>query len=182
MEQAIMTIAVLTAILPISTTMAQQQMQTFTDTSGSFTVDYPLGWKIIQPPDDSQGSSVIFINPYGGGESLNIVIGPDQARTALAVGLEEYAKMQLDHLLSTERDSKMVQDIECQKYQIQGRQACSNIVNSGSKGSELLLLMIMTTSNQNVYVVTYGNSAENFDPNLSLFDKILKTLNFLGDK
>lgn len=142
MEQAIMTIAVLAVLLSISTStaMAQQQMQRFADASGRFTVDYPLGWKIIRPPDDSQGSSVIFINPYGGGESLNIITAPDQARTAITTGLEEYAKMQLNHLLSTERGAKIVQDIECQKYQIQGRQACSNIVSSGSKGSELLLL------------------------------------------
>jgi len=178
MKQAIMTIAVLAALLPISTAMAQQQMQTFTDASGSFTVDYPLGWKIIQPPDDSQGSSVIFINPYGGGESLNIVIGPNQTRTALAVGLEEYAQTQLDRLLSTERGAKIVQDMECQKYQIQGRKACSNIVSSGPKHSELLLFMLMTTGNQDVYVLTYGNSAKNFDPNLLLFDKILKTFKF----
>lgn len=47
--------------------------------------------------------------------------------------------MQLDHLLATERGAKIFQDIECQKYQIQGRQVCSNIVGSGSKGSEYAL-------------------------------------------
>lgn len=87
-----MTIAFLEVLLPISTAMAQHQIQTFTESSGSLTVNYPLGWKIIQPPEDPQGSSVIFSNPHGGGESLNIVVGPDQARTAITIALKSMQK------------------------------------------------------------------------------------------
>ncbi|CAN5213620.1 hypothetical protein BH18THE2_BH18THE2_07570 [soil metagenome] len=115
MKQVITTIAVLAILLPMSTAMAQQQMHTFRDVSGRFTVDYPSDWKIVELSEDSQGSSVIFINPNGNGESLNVVIAPEEARTILTIGLEEYAKMQLDHLLAVQRNAKIVQNIECKK-------------------------------------------------------------------
>ena len=67
----------------------------------------------------------------------------------------------------------VVQDIECEKYSVDGNKACSYILGIGPFHT----MQILTIVGEQAYVFTYGSLAQNFEADLPILEKMLQTFN-----
>jgi PsbP-like protein len=148
-----------------------QQMTLYTDIIGRFTVDYPSRWQVIVPPEGYEAFGIVFINPDSSGENVAIISFPYSPEYDDADGLEEEeAKISLLQE-ATERNTTIVQDIECQKYQIKGHIACSFILDIGKSK----MIMVVTAVGSWKYGIAYASLKEGFNANLPIFEQMLQS-------
>jgi hypothetical protein len=73
-----------------------------------------------------------------------------------------------------QENGTIVQDIECEKYRIDGVTACSYILDIGE---DQRVMQVLTVIGERSYVITYGSSLENFEKDLPVLHTILKSFN-----
>ena len=69
----------------------------------------------------------------------------------------------------------IVQDIECEKYHIDGEKACSYVLGIGENGTFRNVMQVLTVVGERSYVISYSTSPENFDKDLPILKTMLQS-------
>ena len=160
----------------------------FKDPDSLYTVKYPANWtvgktdllqqlaqktQILDPEKLQQVGVVFFLKPNEMGKSISIIRNPGRVTGLTDTQMKAMSDEQFALALIRENGT-IVQDIECEKYRIDGVTACSYILDIGE---DQRLMQVLTVIGERRYVITYGSSLENFDKDLPVLHTILNSFN-----
>ena len=157
----------------------------FTDPEALYTVKYPANWtvgktdllqqlaqktQILDSEKLQQVGVVFFLKPNELGKVISIIRNP-----GLVTGLTDtqLESMLEERFAQVRGNGTIVQNIECEKYRIDGGKACSFILDIGDQHS----MQILTVMGDRSYVIGYASWPENFDKDLPVFQTMLRSLN-----
>jgi hypothetical protein len=81
-----------------------------------------------------------------------------------------------DRLRFSVPNFELNQDVECQKYTINGNKACSMIFTQTPdyiSNIKIAEMDVSTLTNGTTYLFVYGSTPDNFDSNLPIIDKMI---------
>jgi PDZ domain-containing protein len=163
----------------------------FKDPDALYTVKYPANWtvgktdllqqlaqktQILDPEKLQQVGVVFFLKPNELGKSISIIRNPGRVTGLTDIQMKDMLDEHFGRALIQENGT-IVQDIECEKFRIDGGKACSYIIGVGEGETVQQVLQILTVIGERIYSITYGSSPENFDKDLPVFETMLKSLN-----
>jgi hypothetical protein len=160
----------------------------FKDPNALYTVKYPANWtvektdilqqlaqktQILDSEKLQQVGVVFFLKPNELGKSISIIRNPSLVTGLTDTQMKAMVDVQFAQALIQENGT-IVQDIECEKYRIDGVTACSYILDIGE---DQRVMQVLTVIGERSYVITYGSSLENFEKDLPVLHTILKSFN-----
>ena len=126
-------------------------------------------------PETVQQVAISFVKPDSPGTSISVVKNPGNASEISDIEMEAMASEGFAQALLKEKGT-VVQDIECEKYSVDGNKACSYILGIGDAGT-FHTMQILTIVGEQAYVFTYGSLAQNFEADLPILEKMLESFN-----
>ena len=113
---------------------------------------------------------------------MNIVVADDIEERMNQSGLQEFAELELSTGFGVQ-DAKVEQEVECEKYTVEGEEACSYIISSEqyTQGKDMLIMQIITRLGGTGYYFSYGNLRDDFDSQLPAFEQLVESFRTTND-
>jgi hypothetical protein len=176
------------SLLDFSTYGQEQQLIEYRDPQGRFTILYPALWTISPIPESNrfeenpfENIAVEFKGAEGSWKSFNVVI-----RNLTDASTDLRTLSEAEELGSVVSLPEGLQEIptECEKYKIQGNQACSFIISSKPNpiiDRKMIMMQVMSVINGTEYALSYGNTPSDFDKELPMIDKMIASFKLMGN-
>jgi hypothetical protein len=173
------------------------QFKIYNDQEGRFSFSYPSNWDVNLPEDRFTKTSEVEVSTpenVTGWAAFDVRILQGLAESAEMLGLESAFDIGLSSARNDMPDFRLLEDIECEKYHIDGKETCSVQYTRGMDlgGSSLGLGSSGDDSNSNsflsllgrhavqqvfpagedIYMLTYGADFDNFDKYLPIAEQI----------
>jgi PDZ domain len=167
----------------------------FNDPEGSYTISYPINWLSSNPsmlqqliqqseglrqlltPEEIQNLGAKF---YKLGSETSITITKSRASAAGVSG--EQLESMADDLFTQQlmrHGGTIIQDMECERYEVEGSKACSNLFSS-QKGSPSNIMQVLTIVGGRVFLFSYSSLPKDFEKDLPVLEEMLKSFNRTG--
>jgi PsbP-like protein len=141
---------------------------TYKDPQGRFSIDYPSNWTAKAATNRFETFQVTFTNT-GLGSFAEVDVGT--IRTP-PLGLEESLKLVMPSLTNSVPNFQLSQDVECQKYTIDGNKACRIIFSKTKDYTSNIKLGAMMVISEH-YMIAYSTLPDNFDKLLPTVDQMI---------
>jgi hypothetical protein len=122
-----------------------------------------------------QQLSVTFEKQDGSGKSVNVAISPNVAEGVSDAEMEGMVRSTFNDWLG-QSGVLSVQDVECAKYLVDERKACSYIVSLG-RPAAIQIMQVITVVENRPYIFSYSAGDKDFDNDLPIFETLLKSFN-----
>jgi hypothetical protein len=170
----------------------------YKDPGGLYTVLYHSNWTAVEPeqlqeitqqsermqeliqPETVQQLASSFVKPNSPGTSISIVKNPGNTSGISDIEMEAMANEGFAHALRSENGT-VVQDIECEKYKVDGNKACSYVIGIGDLGA-FYTMQVLTIVGGQSYGFTYGSLEQNFKADLPILDRMLQSFNAIDSQ
>jgi hypothetical protein len=164
-----------------------QQLTEYTDPRGRFTIYYPASWTIspLSEPNRFEENArediaVEFKGAEGSWKSFNIVIKQLTDESTDVKGLTDFTMIDATTRL---RGGQVEESTECERYTIQGKQACSFIISSKPNpiiDQKMIMMQVTTLVNGTAYALSYGNTPSEFDRDLPMIEEMIASFTLTG--
>lgn len=147
----------------------------YKDAQKRFSIDYPLTWTTKPATNRFEQDLVQFISGP---------VSPSFADVAVKivkkspVGAEQAMKAVFSSLRFTIPNFQTSQDIECQKYVMDGNQACSIIYSrTGDYISNIKMgvMQVASVIGGDMYIIEYDTFPDNFDKDLPIVEQMISS-------
>jgi hypothetical protein len=165
----------------------------FSDPEGLYTVRYPANWINVQKefyerlvqksgtvqqfvlPEDLKNRPASFLRPNGSETSTGIMVA--KVSSTVPKSDEDLKSVTEDAFAANiiMRNGTVVQDIECERYRIDGNRACSFVISTRDDPSKIL--QVLTAVGERGFIFEYKAIPESFDEDLPVFEKMLQSFN-----
>ena len=160
-----------TTQLAYAQTSPTNNMTKYTDPQGRLSIDYPYNWTSLTSTNPFQQRVVQFINmvPF---VNFNIVIAPGAfAQNDSATVLSAYSLFPS----TIPAWYSISQNVECVKYNIDGKRACSIVLTSNGKIPSLSI-QVASYVNKKMFIFTMQGTPNDFNNYLPVFQNMLTSI------
>lgn len=178
---------------PVEETSPQQTvelMETYTHPQGTYSIQYPSGWEVLPATNRFENIEVELSKPnLGPGQMVTVdlrVLEDVGRELDIAGDLEAFIDLSVIRGSVTNQvpGFSVEEGIECGKYTIQGAEETCSVLYSRidpTLGSRFATLQVSGLSGDNVYVVSYTASPNEFDKDLAEGERIINSFRITED-
>ena len=121
-----------TPLITSNRTSAQEQLppqsNKYTDSQGRFSFSYPSDWELDVPENRFTKTSEVAVSApenITGWASVEVRIVEGTETSMDLFGLKDFVDITVSRLSNQIPDFRLLEDVDCEKYEIDGREACS---------------------------------------------------------
>ncbi len=155
------------------------QWSNFTDTDQRFSVQYPSHWSVTQSGNRFTEQLPLVVDDVNGSSS--------KIQSQLSVNVfkrspsfdnsNQLAKFAFNQLVKGVSGNKLVEPISCDKYLIDGENACSFVYSGSDKEGKRygVLAVVFVGPDKTNHIISYRADPLNFDSELQTMDHIISS-------
>jgi hypothetical protein len=158
----------------------QQDMLTYSDPYGRFSMDYPSDWQPTTALIPIQGVNTPLLQFISLDLATLSVLAQPVPETYItpSVMLEAF----VDGAKTEMQNPSIIQDVECNKHVLSDTKACTIIANGYQNGIAMNTLFANTIINGNAYYFVATDTASNFYNSLPTFEQVMSSFKVLQSK
>ncbi|MGI0030878.1 MAG: plastocyanin/azurin family copper-binding protein [Nitrososphaeraceae archaeon] len=160
------------------------QWSNFTDTDERFSIEYPSHWSITQSGNRFTEELPLVVNDVTGDSKIQTQLSVDVFKNGKSLNNNELAKLAYNELVKDATGNKLVEPISCDKYVIDGENACSFIYSGNDKeGSRYgILAVVVVDGEDSNHILSYRTDPLFFDKEQATMDHIISSYNLLKNE
>jgi hypothetical protein len=179
-------------LVPFSLDVSGQEtgLSLYKDPQGTFSIQYPIGWEVSPAQNRFENVEVEVSKPdlgFGQRVSVDVRILEDVGEELdIAGDLEEFLDLSIvkGSITNQVPGFSVEENIECGKHTIiDAEETCSVLYSriDQTLGGRFATLSVAGVSGDDVYVISYTASPNEFDSNLAQGEQIINSFRITGD-
>jgi photosystem II reaction center protein PsbP len=148
----------------------------YTDPAGRFSIEYPSSWTVRPAENRFSLWEVAFEAPINYSLSIDLRILNDLDAPE---GIERLMEDSIITLPEEVPNFILEEGVECEKYAINDKKACSIIYTRGAEfdpNFEYAVMQVSSLVDEQLYVLTYEAPTSHFDPYLPTIEKMIDSV------
>jgi hypothetical protein len=157
------------------------QWSNFTDTDNRFSIQYPAHWSITQSGNKFTEELPLVANDVNGSSKIQTQLSVNVFKNSKPLNNNELAKLADKELVKDVTGNKLVEPISCDKYIIDGNDACSFTYSGNDKEGNRygILAVVVVDAEDSNHIISYRTDPLSFDKEQPTMDHILVSYRLL---